>query len=125
MAVLVDTSVWVAHFRERNLHLQDLLERDDVLIHSIVLGEIACGTPPDRAAALAALRELRPAMAASIEETMLMIEHHRLYGQGCGIADMLLLAATLMTPGATLWTLDKRLAAHALALGAAYQPPMH
>ena len=29
MAVLVDTSVWVAHFRERNLHLQDLLERDD------------------------------------------------------------------------------------------------
>lgn len=125
MAVLVDTSVWVAHFRERNPHLQNLLERDDVLIHPIVLGEIACGTPPDRATVLAALRELRPAMAASIEETLCMIERHHLYRQGCGIADMLLLAATLMTPGATLWTLDRRLAAHALTLGAAYQPPIH
>jgi hypothetical protein len=31
----------------------------------------------------------------------------------CGLIDMVLLASTLMTPGAALWTLDKRLRAFA------------
>ncbi len=31
--VLVDTSVWVAHFKQRNNDLSNLLERDRVLVH--------------------------------------------------------------------------------------------
>ena len=46
MTVLVDTSVWVDHFRNRNDGLIQLLERDRALIHPMILAEIACGTPP-------------------------------------------------------------------------------
>jgi hypothetical protein len=39
---------------------------------------------------------------------MRFIETERLYGQGCGCVDLTLLASTLMTPGAQIWTLDNR-----------------
>lgn len=49
---LVDTSVWVAHFRQNNRLLTELLGRGLVLTHPLVLGELACGTPPARAQTL-------------------------------------------------------------------------
>jgi hypothetical protein len=39
--VLVDTSVWIDHFRYRNVTLEFLLQQDQVLIHPLVIGEIA------------------------------------------------------------------------------------
>ena len=48
MSVLVDTSVWVNHFRNSDAALVDLLLSDRVLTHPLILLEIACGTPPDR-----------------------------------------------------------------------------
>ncbi len=44
--VLVDTSVWIDHFRNRNEALVNLLNQDLALTHPMVIGEIACGTPP-------------------------------------------------------------------------------
>ena len=38
------------------------------------------------------------------------VERERLYRLGCGLVDLTLLASTLQTPGARLWTLDKGLA---------------
>jgi hypothetical protein len=38
---------------------------------------------------------------------------------------MCLLASTLITPAATLWTLDKRLAELAQRFGVAHSPVMH
>ncbi len=38
---------------------------------------------------------------------------------------MLLLASTLMTPEAELWTLDKRLSAIAQRFGVIYRPCVH
>jgi predicted nucleic acid-binding protein len=108
--VLVDTSVWVAHFRVPNQALASLLERDLVLTHPLVWGEVACGTPPNRAQTLADLGCLQLVQQASVPETMDFLEREALYGQGCGLVDLLLLASTLMTPGAVLWTLDRRLA---------------
>ena len=45
------------------------------------------------------------------------IERERLHGMGCGMVDAALLAATLLTPEARLWTLDKPLALLAVRLG--------
>lgn len=53
------------------------------------------------------------------------IEREELYGPGCGLVDMSLLASTLIAPGAQLWTLDKRFADMAGRFGVAYQPPAH
>jgi predicted nucleic acid-binding protein len=108
--VLVDTSVWVDHFRRRNLALVDLLRLDVALTHPLVVAELACGTPPQRAKTLHDISLLRHTQQASQREVMDFIEREELYGLGCGWLDMVLLASTLVTPGAVLWTLDKRLA---------------
>lgn len=120
--VLVDTSVWVDHFRSGNMLLGELLELDNVLTHPMVVAEIACGTPPDREATLAFLGLQQQAQQASLTEVMRFIDHEKLYDMGCGIVDMVLLASTLVTPGAQLWTLDKRLDALANRFGVQYTP---
>jgi predicted nucleic acid-binding protein len=92
-AVLVDTSVWVDHFRRPNQALVDLLLQDAVLTHPWVLGELACGSPPSRAQTLADLAALRPARVATVDEVMVLVERERLHGQGCRLVDMGLLAS--------------------------------
>lgn len=123
--VLVDTSVWVDHFRQRNDALADLLELDLVLAHPLIVGEIACGTPPQRDRTLSDLNALQPPRQASIREVMDFIEREHLFGLGCGLVDLLLLASTLMTPGVELWTLDKRLSALAERFGVMHRPALH
>jgi predicted nucleic acid-binding protein len=123
--VLVDTSVWVDHFRHGNAALVDLLVLDLVIAHPLVLGEIACGTPPNRVQTLADLDGLQQARQASVREAMAFIERERLFGLGCGLVDMLLLTSTLMMPGAELWTLDKRLCALAERFGVMHRLGLH
>ena len=123
--VLVDTSVWVAHFRERSTPLVELLQRDAVTVHPMVVGELACGTPPSRAQTLADLQRLQSAQQASLREVITLVERERLFGLGCGLVDLTLLASTLITPGASLWTLDKRLASLAERFAIAYRPAVH
>ena len=125
MGVLVDTSVWVNHFRELNQGLIDLLDCDAVLIHPMVVAELACGTPPLRTGTLSSLAALKQSQQASLSEVMDFIEREKLYGQGCGIVDMILLASTLITPGAELWTLDKRLSSLSEKFGVMYYPRLH
>jgi predicted nucleic acid-binding protein len=110
VSVLVDTSVWVDHFRRRDEALLALLFRDEVLTHPLVVGELACGTPPaPRERTLRDLERLRPAQQATWSETRALIERERLWGLGCGLIDVALLASAMMTPGARLWTRDRRL----------------
>ncbi len=123
--VLVDTSVWVAHFRQRNAALVTLLAADQALMHPMVLGEMACGTPPERARTLSDLSLLQATQQASLREVMAFVDREQLYGLGCGLVDMNLLASTLLTPGATLWTLDKRLAELAARFKVEHCPPLH
>lgn len=123
MTILVDTSVWVDHFRNLNDGLIQLLSGDLVLIHPMILAEIACGTPPvPRLRTLGDLRLLPQCHQANITEVMTFIENEKLYGLGCGLVDITLLASTLITPGARLWTLDKRLEKLAKRFNACYQP---
>lgn len=117
MKVLVDTSVWVAHFKQSNLQLQKLLMQDNVLCHPYIIGELACGTPPaPRKKTLGDLQLLTQGKVATLEEVMYLTEENTLNGKGCGFVDLSLLASTLLTPGTQLWTRDKRLDALALNL---------
>jgi predicted nucleic acid-binding protein len=122
--VLVDTSVWVDHFRQHNEALKALLELDMVMIHPMVLGELACGTPPARGQTLADLARLQPTLQASLREVLEFLELEQLFGQGCGLVDITLLASTRMTPGVELWTLDKRLSALADRFGIMHNPTL-
>lgn len=121
--VLVDTSVWVGHFRKRNEQLVKLLTLNLVLSHPLVVTELACGTPPaPRTRTLGDIATLPPARQATLEEVQGFIEHERLYGLGCGVVDLALLASTLLTPGAQLWSLDRRLMQLAQRFGLAFGP---
>jgi len=126
MNVLIDTSVWIDHFRHGNAALVDLIELDLALTHPMVILEIACGTPPvPRIQTLNNISLLQPCNQASLSEVMAFIEHEKLYGLGCGLVDMALLASTLITPGTELWTLDKRLTDLARRFGVAHRPRLH
>jgi len=126
MSVIVDTSVWIDHFRHNNRALVDLMLRDSVLVHPMVIVEIACGTPPaPRSQSLGNLALLQACKQATVSEVLALVEREKLYGLGCGLVDMCLLASTLITPAATLWTLDKRLADVAQRFGVAHNPAMH
>jgi predicted nucleic acid-binding protein len=120
--VLIDTSVWIGHFRQGNAALVDLLDLDRAWTHPLVLVELACGTPPaPRRQTLGDIGLLQQTQQASWREITDFIEREELFGLGCGLVDMALLASTLVTPGAALWTFDKRLAALADRFGVLHQ----
>jgi predicted nucleic acid-binding protein len=124
--VLIDTSVWVDHFQRRNDALVNLLNADLALTHPMVQCELACGTPPaPRTQTLQDIGLLQQSQQASMREVMEFIERERLYGLGCGMVDLVLLASTLITPNAVLWTLDKRLAALCERFAVLHRPALH
>lgn len=125
MNVLVDTSVWVHHFRYGEPALADLLVADRVLVHPLVLGEVACGTPPARERTLQWLARQQQPLHASPQEVLAFIERERLYGLGCGWVDLTLLASALMSAGALLWTRDRGLLKLAERFQVSFQPTTH
>ena len=124
--VLVDTSVWVYHFRNSSERLINLLGNDQVLCHPLILLEIACGSPPSpRYKTLNYLGKLQNAKNATMPEIMSLIESKKLYDSGCGAIDISLLASTMITPHAKIWTNDKKLETLAKKLGIAFNPSLH
>ena len=115
--ILVDTSVWIDHFRHDDAVLSRSLNQRQVLSHPFVIGELALGSLGQRDLILEALRGLPSALVAHDEEVHAFIDRHGLFGIGIGFIDAHLLAATMLTPGVQLWTRDKRLQTAALRLG--------
>jgi len=114
---LVDTSVWINHFRKSDTALIDALNENLVYCHPFVIGELALGSIKDREIITGLLNELPPAVVADDGEVMQMIETHRLFGKGLGYIDAHLLASALISGKLNLWTADKRLDASANKLG--------
>jgi predicted nucleic acid-binding protein len=115
--ILVDSSVWIDHFRYADPVLSQLLVQRQILSHPFVIGELALGSLRQREVILASLRGLPKASVAHDEEVHTPIDRHRLFGIGIGYVDAHLLAGTLLTVGAQLWTRDRRLQDAAGGLG--------
>lgn len=113
---LVDTSVWIDHFRRGNAELRALLEADEVLSHPFVTGELACGTLPNRGETLYFFSCLPAAVPADNAEVFHSLEMHRMWGKGVGWVDAHLVCSALLSK-ARFWTLDQRLAGVARGLG--------
>ena len=114
--ILVDTSVWVDHLQKGVPALADALEREVVMTHPFVIGELACGNLRNRGEVLGLLAALPSALLANDEETLLFIEQRKLMGKGISYVDAHLLASVTLTEDALLWTRDKRLIAAAADL---------
>jgi hypothetical protein len=114
--ILVDTSVWIAHFRKAGSRLGELLSEALVLVHPFIVGELACGNLKNRARILSDLEALPSAVSATHEEVMRLIEDRKLWSLGIGWIDAHLLASALLS-NCPFWTLDGRLVRAAAAAG--------
>jgi predicted nucleic acid-binding protein len=112
----------VDHLRSGYPVLTTLLNAGQVMGHHFVIGEIALGSLSQRGAILVAMHDLPIAMQASDSEVQAFIESRPLFGLGIGYIDAHLLASTRLTPGANLWTRDKRLHSIASRLDLAATP---
>ena len=119
MRILVDTNVWVHHFRRSDNELAHWLEEDLVLCHPIVIGEISMGALRRRGDLLITFFEMNQTKIATWEETHHLVEERRLYGRGIQWNDAQLLASALLSD-VKLWTRDRRLHEIADTLGIAY-----
>lgn len=113
---LVDTSVWIDHFRSGNAALAEMLRAGLVLTHSFVIGELACGNLRNRAEILAALIALPLVTPAKHGEVLRFIDERDLCGKGIGWIDAHLLTSARIS-NCDLWSLDKALARAVVALG--------
>jgi predicted nucleic acid-binding protein len=116
MNVLVDASVWIDHLHRSDPGLVALLQASEVVMHSAVLDELACGTLPNRRALLSLWSALPRAAEVSPAEALQLLEEKRLWGKGLGWTDILLIGSTLLS-SARLWTRDRPLLRTAKELG--------
>jgi predicted nucleic acid-binding protein len=119
--ILVDTSVWIDHFRRRSAGLSELLETGDVVTHPFVIGELACGNLQNRHDILGYLSHLPLASVATNDEVMIFIEKRKLSGRGIGLIDAHLLASTTLGQTVRLWTSDRVLGDIAAVFGLDYK----
>lgn len=120
--ILVDTSVWIDHLNTDDPALEVLLDSGQVVVHPLVIGEIALGRLRNREAVLSGLWQLPQIVAATDWEVVQFVSDQMLFGIGISYIDAHLLVSARLTPETRLWTRDKRLRAVTERLGLAMPP---
>jgi predicted nucleic acid-binding protein len=118
--VVVDSNIWVHHWRARNSLLMAMVEDGEVWTHPLIIGELSMGTLRDRDRTLWDLTRLGRPPLATDAETRQMVEARRLWGRGIGWNDAKILAS-IVIGGCQLWTRDLRLDEVAGELGVAWR----
>jgi predicted nucleic acid-binding protein len=122
--VLVDTSVWIRFLANRQPYaaeLDRLLERDEVVGHELVFGELLIGDRGGRPGLLAAYAQMHQASVIPHGDVVDFVRNRPLHGRGVGWIDVHLLASALVD-ALEVWTADPRLANLAQELDVAYHP---
>jgi predicted nucleic acid-binding protein len=118
---VLDTSVWVDHFRKSQPEVVHLLQSGQIMQHAMVTGELAMGNLHNWAQTVQSLRCL-PAIATLEDEALFDFVHSvGLPGTGLGLVDAHILGAVAAMPECRLWTYDQRLKTQAERLGGTYQ----
>ncbi len=107
--ILVDTSVWIDHLHKAESTLDDVLARDEVVCHTLVIQELALGSIKDRRLLLNSLVLLRACPLLTQAEILGLVDARQLWGRGLNAIDCHLVGSLLLLPGTFLWTRDKRL----------------
>ncbi|MEO5894455.1 MAG: PIN domain-containing protein [Vicinamibacterales bacterium] len=115
---LVDTAVWIDHFRASLPALVRMLHDGEVAGHVFVVGELVLGHLRRREETVALLAELPTLKTASHDDLLRFVGKHALAGTGVGWIDAHLLCAAA-SAGVPLWTHDRALRKQAARLGLA------
>jgi predicted nucleic acid-binding protein len=117
--VLVDSSIWIRFLAGKKPfaeQLDALLDREEVLAHHFVHGELLIGERGGRAKLLASYVLLPHAPVIAHDEVVELVRARKLHGRGLGWIDAQLLASALVAR-AELWTADASLTAAAVDVG--------
>ncbi|HEV2748591.1 MAG TPA: VapC toxin family PIN domain ribonuclease [Allosphingosinicella sp.] len=120
--IIADSSIWIDHINKGDAELATQLKRRRIVLHPMIIGEVALGPIANRRVVLGELQVLPQARPASHAEVMAMIEWLQLFNCGIGYVDAHLLASARQLPNGQLWTRDKRLRTQAERLGLAFVP---
>jgi hypothetical protein len=115
--ILADTSIWIDHLRSVDLEMLWQLDKRNVVMHPMIVAELALGSLRNRAETLAFLDWLPSVCVARLDEVRKMVEARSLYCRGIGLIDAHLIASAIINPPTLLWTRDKRLRGIAESLG--------
>lgn len=121
MTILVDTSVWIRALAGREPFKNALahsLDREEVLGHDFVLGELLIGDRGGRQAVVDAYSKLHWVPSIPHAEVIEFVRQRKLHGQGIGWIDAHLLASALVAR-VQFWTADAPLQRVARELGLA------
>ncbi|HEV2134107.1 MAG TPA: PIN domain-containing protein [Terracidiphilus sp.] len=122
--ILIDTNIWVRHFKFENKEVSALLDTGRVVIHPFIVAELALGGLRDRMTTLASLELLPELPVAELHEVRHLIEVRKLYAEGIGLVDAHLIASLIIVQVPTaIWTDDDGLARVAEKLGFLAKPP--
>ncbi len=108
MNTVVDTSVWISHFKKSDPVLLELLRNKQILMHSSILGELISGNIQNRAKTIFDLKMIPFISEPEREKIHDLIESKKLYGKGLGWVDFEILASCI-TEKCSLYTHDKML----------------
>lgn len=121
--ILADTSIWIDHLRGRKTEMPSFLSAGQIVMHPLVIAEIALGSLKHRKRTFALLESLWQVKMAELDEVRRMIEVHHLYSKGLGVTDAHLVASCLLTSGIKLWSRDAALDRASQLLGIGAQIP--
>ena len=115
--IVVDSSIWVDHFRSHNEVLSELLVGQDIVQHPFITGELAMGSLRQWQDTVDELRALPQLPVVSDERLYTFVFANHLFGSGLGFVDVHLLAAACGAGDTKIWTRDARMAASAGSMG--------
>jgi len=118
--ILIDSSVWIDHFRTENSLLSGLLMQGAIVMHEFILGELAIGNFKNRKEILTLLDSIPKLSKLTHDEFLYFLEQNSFYSKGVGFVDIHLLGSTKLA-GVKIWTLDKRLLKLATSLNLNYE----
>lgn len=95
--ILADTSIWIDHLRKADAELAELLNKNEIVMHPFIMGEILLGSRSKRADIETSLTEMPQAIKASDKEVLFFIRSAKVFGRGIGWVDTHLLVSAQLT----------------------------
>lgn len=109
MTLLADTSIWIDYLRQGESALAKQVSEGQIVMHEMILGELAVGNLKQRQLLLKRWRSLPTIQTASNSQVLDFLETNQLMGKGVGWIDLPLLTAVSLADETFLRTRDKRL----------------